>query len=47
MWVVAGLRFAAIRWNLRLPVFRVPDEELATDAADARSGSKKENKVYK
>lgn len=26
MGVVAGLRFAAIRWNLRLPVFRVPDE---------------------
>jgi len=27
MVVVAGLRFAAIRWNLRLPVFCVPDEE--------------------
>ena len=27
MVVVAALRFAAIRWSLRLPVFRVPDEE--------------------
>jgi uncharacterized membrane protein YeiH len=24
---VAGLRFAAIRWRLRLPVFHVPDDE--------------------
>jgi uncharacterized membrane protein YeiH len=27
MAAVAGLRLAAIRWGLRLPVFRVPDEE--------------------
>ncbi len=27
MAVVAGLRFAAIRWKLRLPVFRVTDED--------------------
>jgi uncharacterized membrane protein YeiH len=27
MTTVAGLRFAAIRWKLRLPVFRVPEEE--------------------
>jgi uncharacterized membrane protein YeiH len=26
MAIVAGLRFAAIRWNLRLPVFRLPEE---------------------
>jgi uncharacterized membrane protein YeiH len=27
MAAVAGLRFAAIRWQLRLPVFHVPEEE--------------------
>ncbi len=27
MAAVAGLRFAAIRWKLRLPVFRVPDDD--------------------
>jgi len=27
MGVVAGLRFAAIRWKLRLPVFRVSEEK--------------------
>ncbi len=27
MVAVAGLRFAAIRWKLRLPVFNVPDED--------------------
>jgi uncharacterized membrane protein YeiH len=27
MAAVAGLRFAAIRWRLRLPVFHVPDHE--------------------
>jgi uncharacterized membrane protein YeiH len=26
MVTVAGLRFAAIRWNLKLPVFRVPED---------------------
>jgi uncharacterized membrane protein YeiH len=46
MAVVAGLRFAAIRWKLRLPVFRVPDQEQGTVSPDARNGSGKENKVY-
>jgi uncharacterized membrane protein YeiH len=27
MAAVAGLRFAAIRWKLRLPVFHVPDDD--------------------
>ena len=27
MAAVAALRFAAIRWKLRLPVFRIPDED--------------------
>jgi hypothetical protein len=27
MAAVAALRFAAIRWRLRLPVFHVPDEK--------------------
>jgi uncharacterized membrane protein YeiH len=30
MAAVAGLRLAAIWWELRLPVFRVPDEEAKT-----------------
>jgi uncharacterized membrane protein YeiH len=30
MTVVVGLRFAAIRWGLRLPVFHVPDSEERT-----------------
>src|SRR3984957_8875722 len=39
MGVVAGLRFAAIRWRLRLPVFRVPEEETMPLPADARNGT--------
>jgi uncharacterized membrane protein YeiH len=31
MGAVAGLRFAAIRWRLRLPVFRVPEEKSKSD----------------
>ena len=27
MAAVASLRFAAIRWKLRLPVFHVPDDD--------------------
>jgi hypothetical protein len=30
MAAVAGLRLTAIWWRLRLPVFRVPDEEAQT-----------------
>ena len=30
MAAVAGLRLAAIRWGLRLPVFQLPDEEART-----------------
>jgi uncharacterized membrane protein YeiH len=46
MGVVAGLRFAAIRWNLRLPVFRLPDEEPTPRPADAKGNSGSENKVH-
>lgn len=34
MAVVAALRFAAIRWNLRLPVFRLPAEEASPSGGD-------------
>jgi uncharacterized membrane protein YeiH len=47
MGVIAGLRFAAIRWNLRLPVFRVPVEEGTTEAMDAKNGSALDNKVHR
>src|SRR5205085_2058909 len=43
MGVIAGLRFAAIRWKLRLPVFRLPDEEQATGPASPPSQAGQEN----
>ncbi len=40
MAIVAGLRFAAIRWRIRLPVFRVPGEDAKPGSADAGRKSK-------
>lgn len=39
MAVIAGLRFAAIRWKLRLPVFRVPGEDGANGQRKTDAGS--------